>query len=69
MYQTLAHLRYPTHYTHIAYDETSHLVQCFKYNNGSCLQAQFLVDEVDSISEFIAEPLPQFRWGFQEDLT
>jgi hypothetical protein len=67
MYQTLAHLRYPTHNIHIACDEVSTNIQCFKYNDRTCDQEVFTMDNLDLLSQYMIEPLPTMRWGFMED--
>jgi hypothetical protein len=67
MYHTLAHLKYPDHYIHIACDQDTSNIQCFKYNDKTCDHQLFNVDELDLLSQYMITPLPNWRWGFRED--
>jgi hypothetical protein len=69
MYKTMTHLQYPTHAVHIAQNQRTGRIQCFKYNQGACEFEEF--DTVDSeehnLADYIIQPIPAFKYGFVED--
>lgn len=54
-------LRYPTHRVYIQYIEQS--VHCFKYTENHCTYELFSPGELDSLSDYIMEPLPKMVYA------
>jgi hypothetical protein len=62
------HLVYPTHSIHISLSDQDNVV-CFKYNGQQCDFAVFQHEEAElnELSQYMLEPLPNQRWGFKPD--
>ena len=65
MMESIAHIKLTTHSVHVAQDSDSGLIHCFKYNQDCCDFEEFQ-DQFEA-SDFIMQPLPQFRYIFKEE--
>jgi hypothetical protein len=69
MFNTLAHLQYPTHTSLVYTSLETQRIYCVKYNDRLLLWDHWDQDQIALCQEYMIEALPDGVWGFSADST
>ena len=60
-------VKYPTHAVNIQSDSEQDRICCFKYNRSRCDLVNYTWADLDSLSDYIREPLPKIVYEVHID--
>ena len=60
-------VKYPTHAVTIHSDSLRDRISCFKYNRARCDWQIYTWEDLDTLGDYIREPLPTLVWHVNID--